>query len=176
VAGLYRGITVTALRDCGYGPYFAAYEATCRYLSSSSTTSPDPFTQAEIRLSWPALLLAGGIAGIAGWLTTFPLDVVKTRMQGIPPTLGSSSPVIPSAIVDVSPNALSTTALLGQESLASSRHVNPYRTILSTIVHSYRTEGFQVFFFRGLSPTLIRAVPVNMATFATFEAMVYAFS
>lgn len=24
VAGLYRGITVTALRDCGYGAYFAA--------------------------------------------------------------------------------------------------------------------------------------------------------
>ena len=24
VAGLYRGLTVTALRDCGYGAYFAA--------------------------------------------------------------------------------------------------------------------------------------------------------
>jgi len=172
VAGLYRGLPVTALRDCGYGAYFAAYEATCRYLSSSSTTS-DPFVQAEIRLSWPALLLAGGIAGIAGWLATFPLDVVKTRMQGSPTTRGTSSPVS-SAFVHMSPNSLPTTPLLCQESHAS-RHVNPYRTILSTIVHSYRTEGFQVF-FRGLSPTLIRAVPVNMATFATFEAVVHAFS
>ena len=30
---------------------------------------------------WPALLLAGGIAGVAGWITTFPLDLVKTRIQ-----------------------------------------------------------------------------------------------
>ena len=142
-----------------------------------SSTSPDPFTQAESRLSWPALLLAGGIAGIgksspfiidppksltyhiaftsAGWVATFPLDVVKTRMQSSSTTLGTSSPVVPSTVVDVSPNALPTTPLLNQESLASSRIVNPYRTILSTVVHSYQTEGFQVF-FRGLSPTLIR--------------------
>jgi len=173
VAGLFCGITITALRDINYGAYFAAYEATCRYLSSFSTISPDPLVQAETRLSLPALLFAGGIAGIVGWLVTFPLDVVKTRMQSSPISLGTSSPV-PSAVVDVSPNTVPTTPLLGQESPVS-RHVNPYRTILSTIVHSYRTEGFQVF-FRGLTPTLIRAVPVNMATFATFEAMVRAFS
>jgi len=148
LAGLYRGITVTALRDCNYGAYFAAYEATCRYLSSSSTTSPDPLVQAETRLSWLALLLAGGIAGIAGWLATFPLDVVKTRMQSSPTTtIGTSSPVLPSTVIDVSPDTLPTTPLLNQESLAS-RHANPYRTILSTIVHSYRTEGSQVFFSR----------------------------
>ena len=29
--GFYRGITATALRDIGYGAYFAAYEATLRY-------------------------------------------------------------------------------------------------------------------------------------------------
>ncbi|KAF8815430.1 carnitine/acyl carnitine carrier [Phlegmacium glaucopus] len=168
IAGLYRGIVVTALRDCGYGAYFAAYEATCRYLSSSS---PDPLgllAQAETQLSWPSLLLAGGIAGIAGWVATFPLDVVKTRMQGSQPMLA------PSAASAVSPNTHSTTPLLGQPSPAL-RDTNPYRTILSTIIHSYRTEGIGVF-FRGLSPTLIRAVPVNMAMFATFEAVVHAFS
>jgi len=149
IAGLYRGIVVTALRDCGYGAYFAAYEATCRYFSTASTQP-----------SWPALLLAGGIAGIAGWLVTFPLDVVKTRMQGSQPT----------------PNILSTsTPLLSQESIVLADRVNPYRTMLSTAIHSYRTEGIGVF-FRGLSPTLIRAVPVNMVTFATFEAVVHVFS
>ena len=30
---------------------------------------------------WPALLLAGGVAGVAGWITTFPFDLVKTRIQ-----------------------------------------------------------------------------------------------
>jgi len=145
-------------------------------LSSSFATSPDPLNQlaqAETQLSWPALLLAGGIAGIAGWVVTFPLDVVKTRMQGSQTILAMSSPTR-SAAGDVLPNALSTTPLLAQESLTS-RDVNPYRTILSTIIHSYRTEGIRVF-FRGLSPTLIRAVPVNMTMFATFEAVVHAFS
>ncbi|KII86045.1 hypothetical protein PLICRDRAFT_178337 [Plicaturopsis crispa FD-325 SS-3] len=155
--GLYRGVTATALRDCGYGAYFAAYEATCRYLATAPPTlhSDHSSILSEIEsemsvLSWPALLAAGGVAGIAGWITTFPLDVIKTRIQGSAPVPGSSRPVS----TDASPR-------------------NPYRTTLSTISHSYRAEGGGVF-FRGLAPTLIRAVPVNMATFAVFEAVVHA--
>ena len=93
------------------------------------------------------------LSTLAGWLVTFPLDVVKTRMQGSRMILATSSPS-PSSAVSVSPNALPAMPLFGQESPAS-RNVNPYRTILSTVVHSYRTEGIRVF-FRGLSPTLIR--------------------
>jgi len=52
---------------------------------------------------------------------------------------------------------------------------NPYRNTLSTIVSSYRAEGLPVF-FRGLAPTLIRSIPVNMVTFTTFEAIVHGFS
>lgn len=99
--------------------------------------------------SWTSMLIAGGVAGVVGWLATFGFDVVKTRIQS---TNRSSN--------------------------------NPYNTIWSTIVHSYRTDGFKVF-FSGLSPTLIRsagsihpciktnelvrAIPVNMATFAAYE-------
>ena len=40
--------------------------------------------ESEIRtLTWPALLLAGGLAGVNGWLATFAFDVVKTRMQSV---------------------------------------------------------------------------------------------
>ena len=72
------------------------------------------------------LLVSGGVAGIVGWLSTFPLDVVKTRMQ-------------------------STDA----RSMLTQSQINPYRTMISTIQHSYHTSGFDVF-FRGLSPTLLR--------------------
>ncbi|KAL1742899.1 mitochondrial carrier domain-containing protein, partial [Schizophyllum fasciatum] len=169
--GLYRGITTTALRDIGYGHYFVAYEATCRYFArpralAGETDHSSIMSEVEEEineLSWPALLLAGGAAGIAGWVFTFPFDVVKTRMQSPPQQSGAPTPT------PGSPPLAQASPLLRR--LPS----DPYRTTLSTIVHSYRTEGMGVF-FRGLAPTLIRAVPVNMATFATFEAVVHTLS
>ncbi|KAF9465584.1 mitochondrial carrier domain-containing protein, partial [Collybia nuda] len=167
VRGLYRGITATALRDCGYGAYFAAYEATSRYLSAPSPLQSDNLTtHLEVetgtnKLSWASLLIAGGVAGIIGWLATFPLDVVKTRIQG------SHKIIAPLASFDPSTSLLEVGA-------SSTRDINPYRTTLSTIINSYHAEGFSVF-FRGLSPTLIRAIPVNMMTFATFETIIHTF-
>ena len=32
-------------------------------------------------MPWYALLFAGAVAGSCGWASTFPFDVVKTRMQ-----------------------------------------------------------------------------------------------
>ncbi|KAI0765591.1 mitochondrial carrier [Trametes elegans] len=139
--GFYRGITATALRDVGYGAYFAAYEGTLRYWPRTPSDAADDAGAVESTLashSLAALLTAGGMAGIAGWVVTFPFDVVKTRMQ----------------------------------STAAKAPNNPYRTTWSTIVASYRAEGLGVF-FRGLAPTLVRAAPVNMVTFTTFEAVVH---
>ncbi|KAJ3759118.1 carnitine/acyl carnitine carrier [Lentinula raphanica] len=189
VRGLYRGVTSTILRDSGYGAYFWAYEATCRYLNSRV---PSPAHSSETSLvvhefdhqpnvsSWSTLLTAGAVAGIAGWIFTFPFDVVKTRIQG---TLGSqlsssyssrrsrltsnTAPSSPTPIHPVPSQMYSTKATYGP--------TNPYHSTWSTIVNSYRSEGIPVF-FRGLSPTLIRAIPVNMATFATFELIVHALS
>lgn len=106
------------------------YEAAARYL-----TAPPSFglNNSSLLLDsshagspplW-VLLVSGGVAGVVGWLPTFPLDVVKTRMQ--------------------STEARSTIQ----------SEINPYRTTISTIRHSYGTSGFRVF-FRGLSPTLLR--------------------
>lgn len=176
IKGLYRGITATALRDIGYGAYFAAYEATCRYLSTPAVTPLDsPIIMAQVepdmtKLSWPSLLLAGGVAGIAGWVVTFPFDVVKTRVQGSTAALS-----VPAATPIPSQTSFSPGAPLLDRSGSRATEYNPYRTTMSTIIHSYHTEGINVF-FRGLAPTLIRAIPVNMVTFATFEAVVHALS
>ena len=75
VRGLFRGITSTALRDIGYGTYFGAYEATVRYWPRT------PAQQTSGATPWLATLVAGGLAGIAGWVVTFPFDVIKTRVQ-----------------------------------------------------------------------------------------------
>ncbi|KAF8888068.1 mitochondrial carrier domain-containing protein [Infundibulicybe gibba] len=178
VWGLYRGMTATALRDCGSnGAYFAAYEATSRYLASASypnitSDHSSVMSRAGVDgLSWPSLLIAGGIAGIAGWLFTFPFDVVKTRIQGSEPLpLRSPSPLGVSSVQSFTPTPavdFAGTPLLGHQ-------VDPYRSTISTFINLYHEEGVGVF-FHGLAPTLIRAIPVNMATFATFEAIVNAF-
>lgn len=123
IRGFYRGIGATALRDVGYGAYFAAYEATLRYWPRAHSAPLDAGGSKLENHSLAALLTAGGAAGVAGWIVTFPFDVVKTRMQ----TTAAGAPN------------------------------NPYRTMWSTIVASYRAEGLGVF-FRGLAPTLIRCV------------------
>ncbi|KAG1465420.1 hypothetical protein G6F56_004888 [Rhizopus delemar] len=79
-------------------------------------------------LSGPQLILAGGLAGIAAWCSTYFADVVKTRIQSEP---------------------------------------HRYKGSLDCIRRSYYEEGWRVF-FRGLSPTLIRAFPSNAATFVAY--------
>ncbi|KAF5379513.1 hypothetical protein D9615_006523 [Tricholomella constricta] len=174
--GLYRGITATALRDTGYGAYFLAYEATCRFLAASQ--DGDALPSSGTNLHWPSLLLAGGMAGVFGWLATFPFDVVKTRMQGTdallpPPTVNNAlTPLLGTTTPTSNVNTLRPPP---PPSLLTRNDTHPYRTTLSTIVNSYRADGLRVF-YRGLAPTLIRAVPVNMVTFATFETVVQALS
>ena len=104
-------------------------------------------------LSWPALLVSGGIAGVAGWVATFPFDVVKTRMQGIglalPPT--SHSPI---------PSVSRTRGMLRlvrPSNLHTQVPAQPYRTTYTTLINSYHAEGLGVF-YRGLAPTLIRYI------------------
>jgi solute carrier family 25 carnitine/acylcarnitine transporter 20/29 len=98
--GLYRGITTTALRDIGYGVYFLTvsplhahdfllaischnqYEASTRLVAQ--LLSPEDTRSEHAKRTpapWPVLLLSGGLAGAAGWLFTFPFDVLKTRIQ-----------------------------------------------------------------------------------------------
>jgi len=150
IRGLYRGITATGLRDIGYGYYFFAYEATCRYFSQPvyphHNTGLFQNIESDLRaVPWPALLLAGGIAGVAGWIMTFPFDLVKTRIQ-------------------------TTCASQRKRGFLQGGGIT-----ISTFVRSWKNEGPRVF-WRGLSPTLIRAIPVNMVTFGAFEAITHAFS
>ncbi|XP_033327658.2 mitochondrial basic amino acids transporter [Megalopta genalis] len=67
--GVFKGLNITMLREApSFGVYFLTYEAMTR----SSGNEP---------VSTPRMLLAGGIAGTASWLLTYPLDVIKSRIQ-----------------------------------------------------------------------------------------------
>jgi solute carrier family 25 carnitine/acylcarnitine transporter 20/29 len=98
------------------------------------------------RHPWAPPLVAGAAAGVIGWIATFPFDVLKTRLQ---------AGTITGTGTDTD------TGRLG----SSWRKAHKM----------YAESGGRVF-WRGLVPTLVRAVPVNMAVFGTFEGVIWAFS
>ncbi|VEN43719.1 unnamed protein product [Callosobruchus maculatus] len=112
IRGLNRGITLTILREV---PSFSAYFFVYEYLTR--TKSPEP-------VSTPRMLCAGGVAGVFTWAISYPVDVLKTRMQ-----------------VD-----------------------SRYKSSYDCLKKSLKADGVACL-FQGLTPTLIRAFPVNAVTF-----------
>ncbi|XP_057678948.1 mitochondrial basic amino acids transporter-like isoform X2 [Corythoichthys intestinalis] len=120
--GINRGMVTTLLRETpAFGFYFLVYDVLTRQLGC----------EPEDRYMIPKLLFAGGMAGIASWLSTYPVDVIKSRLQA--DGVGG---------------------------------VHQYSGIADCVRQSVRKEGYMVF-TRGLTSTLLRAFPVNAATFAT---------
>lgn len=72
--GMYRGLTITLLRDApAHGFYFYTYEYMREQLHPGCRKSGQE--------SLNTMLVAGGLAGVASWVSCYPLDVVKTRLQ-----------------------------------------------------------------------------------------------
>jgi solute carrier family 25 carnitine/acylcarnitine transporter 20/29 len=82
---VFRGSTATLARD---GPGSAAYFATYEYVKRRLTPKNEDGTPGK--LSLPAVMIAGGSAGIAMWIPVFPVDTIKSRLQTAEgsPTLG----------------------------------------------------------------------------------------
>nr|KAJ3418674.1 hypothetical protein HK105_007993 [Polyrhizophydium stewartii] len=75
IRGLYRGLGTTLIRETpSYGAYFASFEIMSRMLLPKDADPNEPTA---------SMLLAGGMAGVVGWLSTYPIDVIKTRLQSI---------------------------------------------------------------------------------------------
>ncbi|OEL35591.1 Mitochondrial arginine transporter BAC2 [Dichanthelium oligosanthes] len=72
--GIYRGLTVTALRDTpAHGVYFWTYEYARERLHPGCRRGGGE--------SLATMLVSGGLAGIASWVYCYPLDVVKSQLQ-----------------------------------------------------------------------------------------------
>ena len=71
IPGFYQGLSITILRDVpGFAVYFYVYELFAHWLSQSLDQN-----------SALIPLLSGGMAGVISWMSTFPLDVTKSRLQ-----------------------------------------------------------------------------------------------
>jgi len=74
VPGLYRGASITFLRDVpSSGVYFLVYHRALGALGGNVDGGAASST-----------LVAGGVAGVASWASIYPLDVCKSRIQAQP--------------------------------------------------------------------------------------------
>ncbi|ELU04534.1 hypothetical protein CAPTEDRAFT_97572 [Capitella teleta] len=71
--GLSRGFGLTVVRETpSFGVYFWSFEYMCRMVNQEEALH-------EVH---PAVLFgAGGMAGICAWIVTYPVDLIKSRVQ-----------------------------------------------------------------------------------------------
>lgn len=76
VRACYKGLWPTILRETpSYGVYFASFEGFRRLWTTEDNQG---------HLGNASLMLAGGLSGIVAWMSTYPIDVIKTRIQALP--------------------------------------------------------------------------------------------
>ena len=183
VRGFFVGGAVTALRDAiGYGFYFAAYEAGKeiygRVVGSEGAFGPAAVrsTAGEKRPDEPSgsseavkILLCGGVAGVATWVSVFPLDVVKTRVQtqGMLPGLVGRDAVPSSSESD----SLLPSRRNGGEDGTDQSAKFQRKGAWTIAKEAYATEGLSVF-WRGIGLCCARAFIVNAAQWAVYEWVV----
>lgn len=129
IRGCYRGMLATVIRDTpAFGTYFMTYEVLTNTVLEINKEGN--YQASDIM----KMLLSGGISGMASWMITYPVDVVKSRIQADHKRDGQYK----------------------------------YRGLVSASMTMYRNEGLSSFVI-GLNSSLLRAFPVNAATFAVVQ-------
>ena len=83
IRSVYKGSLMTLARDGpGSAAYFATYEIVKRRLTPKDADGKPG------KLSLPAIMAAGGAAGVAMWIPVFPVDTIKSRLQSSEGNLG----------------------------------------------------------------------------------------
>ena len=124
-------------------------------LSKRALTNPeDTHTQSALKV-----LLCGGLAGVVTWVSIFPLDVVKTRVQTWDLHHGKISPALPSTAGTASQPLLGTSEVVGKRP-----------STFAIAKAAYHADGSSVF-FRGLGICSARAFIVNAVQWAVYEWM-----
>jgi solute carrier family 25 carnitine/acylcarnitine transporter 20/29 len=127
IKGIYQGLGATFVREIpAYSVYFGVY-------NSLMMRSEKKYGN---RKNIPLINVMGygGLSGFLLWFSTFPMDVIKSRMQ------------------------------------ADSLEQRKYKTFIQTTSAIFSEKGLMGF-YKGLTPCLIRSIPINAATFLTFETV-----
>jgi len=127
----WHGITGTMLRNV---PSLANFFVTYEYLKFELHCRENPAFIHDLAshhrfvVSTETSLVAGGLAGLAYWVFTYPTDVIKSSMQ--------TDPIEP--------------------------HLRKYNNAVDCARKLYLKSGVRAF-YRGFTPCLMRAMPVNSA-------------
>ncbi|XP_052796055.1 mitochondrial ornithine transporter 1-like [Mya arenaria] len=93
IRGLFKGLTATFMREIpGYVFFFGGYEATRHLLTPAGKTKDE--------IGAFRTVLSGGVGGVCLWVTIFPADVVKSRVQ-VASTAGMLEPTFRSVIKQI---------------------------------------------------------------------------
>ncbi|EAL88364.1 carrier protein ymc1 [Aspergillus fumigatus] len=125
--GLYRGQNVTYLREAqAYGTWFLTFEYLMNQDAKRNNIKREEISSIKVATY-------GGLAGEVLWLSSYPFDVVKSKMQC--------------------------------DGFGAQQQ---YKSMTDCFKKTFATEGFGGF-WKGLGPTLLRAMPVSAGTFAVVE-------
>ena len=172
VPGLFRGQAVTVLREAqAYGVWFLTYE----YLMQADVARRRLSSRSDVEAY--RLAFYGGLAGEMLWLSSYPFDVVKSKMQTdglgvlraaaqatggqVASTAAAGNVGAEAASAAGAPTKGATAAEVAQTVLSRQR----YASMRDCFAQAWKEEGV-VGFWRGIGPTLLRAMPVSAVTFA----------
>ncbi len=140
IKGLFRGMMATIYREIpGYAGQFFVYELLKRFFMDFNSPTGSP--RQEFELSAFELLIAGGIAGMGGWVMSYPMDYVKSQIQAEPwnrPTRFKKNPIFFDG------------------------------GFISAWKYTMKTKGFRQL-WKGFGVCLLRAWPANAAGFLAYE-------
>ena len=124
VRGLYRGQAVTYFREAqAYGVWFLSFEyLMARDMARNNVQRKD--------ISSGKVAFYGGLAGEALWISSYPFDVVKSKMQS--------------------------------DGFGADQKFKSMRDCFAKVFAAEGLGGF----WKGIGPTLLRAMPVSAGTFA----------
>ncbi len=153
VRSLNQGFVVLVYRDVpGYGCYFACYHYICSLLLRlryDQTCSLDQLSTLES-------CMAGGAAGILSWVSTYPLDVVKSRMQ-VDGMYGNGHTYYKGVI-----HCFQQSYKEELRAMAVEYEQEPDHKPRPTKWRAMRV------FVKGINSTVVRAFPVNCVIFGTY--------
>eukprot|EP00929_Paragymnodinium_shiwhaense_P071845 TRINITY_DN36491_c0_g1_i2.p1 TRINITY_DN36491_c0_g1~~TRINITY_DN36491_c0_g1_i2.p1 ORF type:complete len:494 (+),score=56.90 TRINITY_DN36491_c0_g1_i2:158-1639(+) len=158
-SALFRGLGPSLL---GIVPYSGLSFAIFETLKPSIKAHLGLTSQADIPLAWR--LTAGGCAGLVAQTATYPLHVVRRRMQVFE---GSMSPYRG----ERGWGWTAWTVLPRDGSAVVNEHPQPYRSTFQAMRHIFRSEGLVGGLYKGASLTFVKGPIAAAVGFCVNDAL-----